>query len=315
MEHRQLGTSGPEVSAMGLGTNNFGRKLDETGARRVLNAALDAGITFIDTADVYGMGASETLLGRLLGPKRNDVLIATKFGFPMGDDPGHRGASRRWIVQAVEDSLRRLATDHIDLYQLHGPDAATPIEETLRALDDLVSGGKVRWIGHSNFHGWQVADAQWTARVNGLHRPVSEQGHYNLLRREVEADVLPACRAFGLGFIPYYPLASGFLTGKYGREARPADGRLTGTPREGELLTASNFDLLDRLGQFAADAGHSLLELSIGFLLSNDAVSTVIASAGNADQVRGNVSAAGWRLSADERAALHAVLRGGPGSH
>ncbi len=299
------------MSSLGLGTNNFGRRLDETRARRVLEAALDAGITFIDTADIYGMGASETLLGRLLGPRRNDVLIATKFGFPMGDDPGHRGASRRWIMQAVEGSLRRLATDHIDLYQLHGPDSATLIEQTLRALDDLVSAGKVRWIGHSNFHGWQIADAHWTARVNGLHQPVSEQGHYNLLRRDVEVEVLPACRAFGLGFIPYYPLASGFLTGKYGRDARPTDGRLTGTPREVELMTDSNFDRLDRLGRFAADAGHSLLELSFGFLLSHDAVSTVIASASSAEQVRENVAASGWRLSADERAALDAVLRGG----
>ena len=309
MELRTLGRGGPSVSAIGLGTNNFGRKLDESAVRGVVDAALDAGITFIDTADIYGGdGQSEVLLGRALGTRRRDVVLASKFGMRMGDDQDRRGASRAWVMRAVEDSLRRLGTDHIDLYQIHEPDPLVPIEETLRALDDLVRQGKVAFVGHSNFAGWQVADAHWTAVTHGLAVPVSEQSHYNLLERAVEQEVLAACRAYGLGFIPYFPLASGLLTGKYGPKSRPANGRIIGTPRESTLLTPRNFALLERLGRFAGDAGHSLLELAFGYLLSQPEVATVISGASSPEQVRQNVESGGWRLTADELAGARAIL-------
>ena len=224
MEYRRLGDSGLLVSGVGLGTNNFAGRLHDEAARAVLNEALELGVTFIDTADIYGrgseegLGASENQLGRLLAGRRQNVILATKFGHPMSESVYERGASRGWIVRAVEASLRRLRTDYIDLYQIHVPDPQTPIEETLRALDDLVRAGKVRWIGHSNFAAWQMADADWTARTHHLSRPISAQMHYNLLVRDIEAEVIPACRRFGLGVIPYFPLESGFLTGKY----RPA---------------------------------------------------------------------------------------------
>jgi aryl-alcohol dehydrogenase-like predicted oxidoreductase len=307
MEVRQLGANGPQVSALGLGTNNFGRKLNERAAGDVLDAALEAGITFVDTADVYGgNGESERILGRLLGPRREDVLIATKFGIPLDDDPGHRGASRRWITQAVEGSLERLRTDRIDLYQVHQPDPETPIEETLRALDDLVQQGKVRFIGTSNFESWRLADAVWTARHLGLSVPVSEQSELHLLARDAERELLPACRHFGVGFIPYHPLASGFLTGKYrDRQSAPAQrGRIMGTPRETELLTAENFELIERLEHFAEGFGKSLVELSLAYLLSQPEVGSVIASASDPEQVRQNVAASDWRLTPAEMVAL-----------
>jgi aryl-alcohol dehydrogenase-like predicted oxidoreductase len=214
MELRRLGRSGLLTSVVGLGTNNFGTRLDEPSARAVLDQALELGITFIDTADVYGRGASEALLGKLLGPRRHDVVLASKVGMAMGDSPLERGTSRAWILRAVEASLLRLRTDYIDLYQLHAPDPDTPILESLEALDDLVRAGKVRYVGYSNFAAWQMADADWTARTWHLTRLISAQEHYNLLVREVERELVPMCRAFGLGLIPYFPLESGFLTGK-----------------------------------------------------------------------------------------------------
>src|SRR4051794_18869004 len=198
MEYRRLGRSGLLVSAVGLGTNNIGSLLDEGQSRAVVDAAIEAGVTFIDTADAYGKGASETTLGAILGDRRSDVLLATKFGAAFGDRPWERGTSRSWIVTAAEASLRRLRTDWIDLYQVHFPDPETPIEETLRALDDLVTSGKVRYVGTSNFAAWQIVDADWTARTNDLVRPISVQHHFNLIRREIEADVLHVARAFGL---------------------------------------------------------------------------------------------------------------------
>ena len=236
MEYRRLGRSGLLVSAVGLGTNNFGTRLDEAGTRRVLDQALELGITFVDTADSYGRGASEALIGKLLGARRKDVVLATKFSSPMGDSPYQRGTSRRWLIEALDASLRRLATDAIDLYQIHFPDPETPIEETLRALDDVVAAGKVRYVGYSNFAAWQIVEGQWTARSEHLVRPISTQNHYNLLRREVEAEVLPAARAHGLGVIPYYPLESGFLTGKYRPGKTPQGARLEGSARAGEVL-------------------------------------------------------------------------------
>ncbi|MGD0862901.1 MAG: aldo/keto reductase [Candidatus Limnocylindrales bacterium] len=305
MEFRRLGDSGLLVSAVGLGTNNFAGRLHDEAARAVLNQALELGVTFIDTADIYGrgseegLGASESQLGRLLAGRRHNVILATKFGYPMGESVYQRGASRGWVLRAAEASLRRLRTDYIDLYQVHGPDPETPIEETLRALDDLVGAGKVRWIGHSNFAAWQIADADWTARTNHLARPISAQMHYNLLVRDIQAEVIPACRAFGLGVIPYFPLESGFLSGKY-RSNGEGKGRLAESPRASEILTAANFERIDRLERFALEREHKLLDLAFGWLLTQAVVGSVIASASTPDQVRANVAAAEWRLSAAE---------------
>ncbi len=308
MEYRRLGQSGLLVSELGLGANNFGTRLDEARTRAVLDQALELGVTFIDTADVYGKGASETLLGRLLGPRRAQVVLATKVGMPMDDSPFERGASRRWIMQEVEASLRRLNTDYIDLYQLHEPDPGTPILETLQALEDLVRAGKVRYAGYSNFAGWQMIDADWTARTWHLVRPISAQDHYNLLARDIERELLPACRALGLGLIPYYPLESGFLTGKYRAGVIPPGARLGESRRADRVLTAENFVRLERLEGFARERGHSLLELAFGWLLSHSEVATVIASASSAEQVRQNVQAAAtWRLDPSEMETVGAL--------
>jgi len=305
MELRRLGDSGLLISAVGLGTNNFAGRLHDEAARLVLNEAFDLGVTFIDTADVYGRGSeegtggSESQLGRLLAGRRNRFVLATKVGMPMTESPLERGASRRWIVAEMENSLRRLRTDYIDLYQVHAPDAQTPIEETLRALDDLVSSGKVRYVGHSNFAAWQLADADWTARTEHLARPISAQMHYNLLNRGIQSEVIPACQAHGLGVIPYFPLESGFLTGKYkaGGEGR---GRLAESARAGEIMSPANFERIGALERFAVERGHTLLDLAFGWLLSQPVVGSVIASASTPEQVRANVAAAEWRLSAAE---------------
>ena len=234
MKYRRLGNSGLQVSLAGLGTNNFGGRLDYEGTASVVDAAIDAGINFFDTADIYGGGLSEEYLGRALGGRREDVLIATKFAMPMGEGPFTRGGSRHYIERAVAASLRRLGTDYIDVYQMHQSDADTPIEETLEALTDLVHRGVVRYIGHSNFSGWQIADADWTARSKGLARFVSAQNEWSLLERKVEPEIMPACREFGLGQLPFFPLASGFLTGKYRRGEKPAGGHAAGGLAEGD---------------------------------------------------------------------------------
>ncbi len=309
MESRRLGSSGPLVPAVGLGTNNFGGRLDDAAAGSVLGKALELGVTFIDTADIYGRssgagaGASESQLGRLLGTRRKEVILATKFGSPMSDSPGESGASRRWIERAAEASLRRLQTDWIDLYQLHVPDPATPIEETLRALEDLVKAGKVRYVGHSNYAAWQTVDADWTARARDLARPVSAQMHYSLLTRDIQAEVIPACEAFGVGIIPYFPLESGFLTGKYRPGGRGA-GRLVESQRAAEIMTPPNYDRIGRMEAFAAERGRHLLDLAFGWLLSQPIVGPVIASASTAEQVATNVVAAEWRLTEDEMDAV-----------
>ena len=301
MEYRSLGTSGLQVSEVGLGTNNFGNRIDEAGCWALVDEAMELGINFIDTADIYGQGQSETVLGKVLAGRREEVVIATKFGMQMGDESRtRRGASRRWIMRAVEDSLRRLDTDYIDLYQVHTPDSNTPIVETLQALDDLVQQGKVRYVGHSNFAAYQTVDADWTARTEHLARPISSQLYYNLLQREVEAEAMPACWEFGLGVIPYYPLESGFLTGKYGKLTTPPGSRLAEGPRHESVLTDANFERLRRLDGFATERDHTLLELALGWLLSHDEVSTVIAGASSPDQVRQNVEASSWRLDSDE---------------
>jgi aryl-alcohol dehydrogenase-like predicted oxidoreductase len=315
MGFRRLGTSGLIVSVVGLGTNNLGLKLDMQESRGVVHAALNAGITLFDTADAYG--ASEERLGELLKGVRDDVVIATKFGTDVrnrgldnGQDWGAR-ASRRYIRRAIESSLRRLKTDWIDLYQLHRPDGGTPIEETLSALDDLVHEGKVRYLGHSNFTGWQVADAEWTARDHGFQRFVSAQNEYSLLNRGIEADLVPALRHYGIGLLPFFPLANGILSGKYQRgEPVPPGSRLLVWGQECRL-TDETFDLVDRLSGFANERGITLLDVAIGGLAAQPTVASVIAGATTAEQVQANVRAARWSPSAEDLAKLDVITAEG----
>lgn len=300
MKVRRLGNSGLKVSIVGLGCNNFGMRLDQGQTQHVVDAAIDAGITLFDTADVYGGTQSEVFLGKALGKRRHEIILATKFGMPVGQDPKKRGGSRKWIMTAVEDSLRRLGTDYIDLYQHHQPDAETPIDETLRALDDLVTQGKVRYLGNSNYSGWQIADADWSAA--GQTRFVSAQNLYSLLERDVEGEVLPACEHFGLGFLPFFPLASGLLTGKYKRGVAPPEGtRLAAWGARGQAaMSDANFDRVEALEVWAGERGHTILELAFAWLLGHEVVSSVIAGATSAEQVRTNAATAGWRLTSDE---------------
>jgi len=308
MQFRRLGTSGLVVSVVGLGTNNLGMKLDDEQSREVVHAALDEGITLFDTSDSYG--ASEERLGRLLDGRRDDVVLATKFGSDVrprgnsnGEDWGARG-SRRYVRRAVEASLRRLRTDWIDLYQLHRPDPATPIEETLSALDDLVHEGKVRYVGSSNFAGWQVADAEWVARTRGFERFVSAQNEYNWLRRDIEDDLVPALEQYGIGLLPFFPLASGLLTGKYRRGQAPPNGsRIQAWGRE-SLLTDATFDVVEGLEAFAASRSVGLLDVAIGGLAAQPAVASVIAGATSAAQVVANVAAGNWQPSLQDLAEL-----------
>jgi aryl-alcohol dehydrogenase-like predicted oxidoreductase len=303
MELRRLGTSGLKVSAVGLGCNNFGMRIDQAQTQAVVDAALEAGITLFDTADIYGGSKSEVFLGEALKGKRNKAVIATKFANPMGEGAYLKGGSRRYIVSAVEASLKRLQTDHIDLYQMHVPDADTPIEETLRALDDLVRDGKVLYLGNSNFTGWQIADAEWISRTSKLDRFVSAQNLFSLLERGAAKEVLPACDHFGLGFLPFFPLASGLLTGKYKRgEAAPEGTRLAAWGARGQAaLSERNLDRVEKLEAWASDQGHTLLELAFAWLLAHPAVSSVIAGATSPEQVHANAAAASWTLSAQDR--------------
>jgi aryl-alcohol dehydrogenase-like predicted oxidoreductase len=307
MEYRQLGDSGLTVSVVGLGCNNFGGRIDADQTAAVVTAAVDAGITLFDTADVYGgqPGLSETLLGQALGKRRDDVVIATKFGGDMrgdnGPDWGVRG-SRRYIRKAVEASLRRLGTDWIDLYQLHVPDPVTPIEETLSALSELVAEGKVRYIGSSQFAGWQVVDADWTAKTAGLEHFISAQNRYSLLEREVEDDLIPACEHLGIGVLPFFPLASGLLTGKYKRDQGAPDGtRLANMP---DRLAAADFDKIEALETFAAERDLTLLDVAIGGLAAQPAVGSVIAGATRPEQIEENVAAGLWEPTPEDLAAL-----------
>ena len=310
MEQRNLGRSGLRVSAIGLGCNNFGGRIGLEASRAVVDAALDAGITLLDTADVYGeKGGSETVLGEVLGARRKDIVLATKFAMPMDDAERLKGASRRYIIAAVEASLRRLKTDWIDLYQQHRPDPLTPIEETLRTLEDLTRAGKIRYYGCSNLPAWQVVEAAWAARQGGLSGFVSCQDEVSLLVRHHEADLLPAMRAYGLGLLPYFPLASGLLTGKYKRNTpMPVDARLTKTQRLADkYLTDGNWAVAEKLGDFAAARGHTLLELAFSWLLARPPTASVIAGATKPDQVAANAKAGAWQLTADELAEVDAL--------
>jgi aryl-alcohol dehydrogenase-like predicted oxidoreductase len=312
VEYRNLGGSGLKISLAGLGCNNFGMRCDGEQTRAVVHRALDEGITFFDTADIYGnRGGSEELLGKALGKRRREVIVATKFGMPMGGGPYERGASRRYVMAAAEASLRRLDTDYLDVYQLHQPDPDTPQEETLAALDDLVRAGKVRYLGNSNFSGWQVADADWISRTRGLARYVSAQNQYNLLDRRIERDLVPACQKFGLGMLPYFPLASGFLTGKYRRGAEPPKGTRLAImqPMAKQVMTEQNFATLERLEECARGRGHTLVELAMSWLACQPVVSSVISGATRPEQVTENVKACEWKLTHEEIKEVDAITR------
>jgi aryl-alcohol dehydrogenase-like predicted oxidoreductase len=312
MEYRTMGRSGLHVSRAGVGCNTFGWWIEADQAKRVVDAALDNGITLFDTADMYDDGRSETFLGKALGQRRNDAVIVTKFGMKKGSDQRDipRG-SRAYIIESCEGSLKRLGTDHIDLYLHHQPDPMTPVEETLDAMNRLIAEGKIRYAGCSNYAGWQIADAHWLAQSGHLNGFVVAQNEWNLLERDIETDVVPACRHYGMGIMPFFPLSMGLLSGKYKRGEQPSgDNRLGGDDdRYRRLLSHESFDRIDKLAAFAAEHGHSLLELAIGWLASQDVVSTVICGATKPEQVQANAAAVtAWRLTADDMAAVDGLL-------
>jgi aryl-alcohol dehydrogenase-like predicted oxidoreductase len=313
MEYRNLGQSGLQVSSVGLGCNNFGMLMNQQQTNAVVAAALDEGITLFDTADIYGgKGKSETQLGKALGKRRDQAIIATKFGNPMGDGPYETGASRRHIMNSVEASLKRLNTDYIDLYQIHKPDPATPIEETLRAMDDLVREGKVRYIGCSNFNGWELVEAQWVSETSGASCFISAQNRYSLLNRDIEHDLIPAAEKYGVGILPFFPLESGLLTGKYKVDQAPKKGtRWHAWKDRGPMADAfwsqDRFEQVDALQALCDQYEHTLLELAFGWLLDNPCVSSVIAGATKPAQIRGNVKAAKFSPAADELVAIDEI--------
>jgi aryl-alcohol dehydrogenase-like predicted oxidoreductase len=309
VEYRQLGASGLQVSIVGLGANTFGRTVpDPSDAAAILHRALDLGITFVDTADSYNNGVSEEFIGRALGARRRDVVIATKVGHPMGEGPLWRGASRRFIMGAAHASLRRLQIDAIDLYQIHDADPLTPVDETLRALDDLVRNGDVHYVGASNFSAAQLVEAACTAHAEHLIPLISTQVHHNLLNRGVERDVAPTAGRLGIGLIPYFPLAGGFLTGKYQPDSPiPADSRLAASAPRHHTLSDANFNRLRQLQAFAEDRGHTVAELAMAWLLAQPYVSTVIAGARTIDQLEENTGAYQWRLTSEDLAAIDAI--------
>ena len=311
MEYRKMGRSGLEVSAIGLGTNNFGRSMDAREAEAVVRKCADLGINMIDTANRYGGSLSEEYIGKAIKGIRDKVLLATKVSAPMEEEgPNQSGTSRKHIMDQVDKSLARLNTDYIDLYQIHGPHPETPIDETLRTLDDLVRQGKVRYIGSSNFPAWQIAQAMEVSSAMRLEHFISEQPQYNMLDRRPEAEVFPCCRAYGVGVLPYQPLANGFLTGKYRRGETPPEGtRLADrTERADPLLNDANFDALDALKAFAEERGHTVLELAFAWLLANPVIGSVIAGATRPEQVEANAKCADWHLSPEEMQGVDDIL-------
>jgi aryl-alcohol dehydrogenase-like predicted oxidoreductase len=311
MDIRNVGRSGLRVSLVGLGCNNFGGRTGINEAKDVIHAALDAGITLFDTADIYGnRGDSEMALGQWLGPRRKDIVLASKFGMAMDDASEKIGGSRRYIMQAVEDSLRRLKTDWLDLYQLHRPDPRTPIDETLRALDDLIREGKVRYIGCSNLPAWQVVDAAATAQMHGLNHFICAQDEYSLLFRQPEAELIPALKAKGMGLLPFYPLAGGMLTGKYTRNAAaPAGTRFADPKLAARYLHDANWPKVEKLQAFAQARGKTLLELSLSWLAAQSVVPSIIAGATKPEQITQNISAASWKLTAEDLAEIDQITR------
>ncbi len=313
MTYRPLGASGLMVSVVGLGCNAFGTRIDADQTQAVVDAALDAGITLFDTADTYGRGASEELLGRALGSRRDDIVLATKFGMDMGGangpDWGAR-ASRRYMRKAVEASLRRLGTDHIDLYQLHQPDLVTPLEETLEAMSELVAEGKVRYLGCSNFAAWEVLDAHWTASAAGLQGFVSAQNEYSLYNRAAEEELVPALHRTGMSLLPYFPLAYGLLTGKYRRGEAPPSGSRLSADAQAHRLANADWDRVEALEAFAAERGVGILDVAIGGLAAQPAVGSVIAGATGPEQVASNVRSGLWQPTAEDLAALGEINSG-----
>lgn len=306
MEYRRLGGTGLMVSELCLGTMTFGRELDESGSREIIGRFLEAGGNFIDTADVYEAGVSEEITGRAIKGLREDVVLATKVRFPVGDGPNDVGLSRKHIMKGCDDSLRRLGTDYIDLYQAHMWDAATPLEETLSALTDLVRGGKVRYIGVSNFAGWQLTKALYVSELKGFEKFVSLQPQYSLVERNIEREVLPACREEGVGVIPWGPLGGGFLSGKYRRDEKPPEGsRIAGVPDEFEEAwhkrnIERNWRTLDAIGEISEETGKSYPQIALNWLLRQEGVTAPIIGARRLEQLEDNLGAAGWELTAEQ---------------
>ena len=311
MEYRNLGRAGVKVSVIGMGTNQFGGKVDQDGVNNIISAAVDLGINFIDTADVYQSGRSETALGNALKGKWDHFVVATKVYFPTGERVNDRGASRYHIQNGVEESLRRLQTDHIDLYQMHRWDQSTPIDETMRALDDLVRSGKVRYIGASAYAAWQLAQANMLAELQGWEKFVTVQSHYHLLERDVEPEVIPYCQAAQVGFIPYFPLAGGFLTGKYKRgEAAPAGSRGEQSSYVQGYMTPANYDIVEQLSNWAEAREHTMAELAHAWLLAQPQVCSVISGLTSLRHLELNAAAGDWLLTAAEVAEINDILAG-----
>ena len=307
MQFRQLGKSGLQVSAVGLGANNFGGRLDAKRTASVVHAALGAGVNLIDTSNSYGGGLSEQYIGGALKGRREQAVVATKVSSRVADGPNNSGNSRKHIIDQVEISLRKLGTDYIDLYQIHWWDPNTPLEETLRALDDLTRAGKIRYAGCSNFDAWQVCEADWIAKSLAVSPLVSVQPRYSMLYRRPEAELIPVCDRYDIGILPYYPLENGFLTGKYRRDTPPPEGtRLAANDRG--VFTEANFDILERLEEFCAEREGTILELAFAWLLASPSVSSVIAGATRTEQVEANAASAGWALTAEDLATVNAIL-------
>ena len=312
MQYRHLGKSGLLLSAIGLGTNQFGGKVDVKQAAEIIHTAVDLGINFIDTADVYREGRSENFIGQAIQGMREKVLVATKVRHPVGaKGPNDQGASRHHIVAGLEASLTRLGIETIDLYQIHSWDEGTPIEETMRALEDLLRAGKVRYIGASNFSAWQLAQANAVAEMHYWTSFVSIQPHYHMLHREIEKELVPACKYFNIGILPYFPLAGGFLTGKYRRgQGAPKGSRGEESPYVQKYMADENYSILEKLEEFAKQRSHELNELAIAWLLAQPQVTSVIAGATATEQVQANVKSGEWALSAEELAELKRILEG-----
>jgi aryl-alcohol dehydrogenase-like predicted oxidoreductase len=309
VEYRRVGRSGLSVSALGLGCVDFGDRLDPTTSAQLVDVSLDLGVSLFDTSDNYNAGRSEEILGRALGKRRREVVICTKFTGSLGQYRAN--GSRSFVIRSCEESLQRLGTDYIDLYTLHHPDPDTPIEETLGALDDLVRQGKVRYLASSNLPGWQTADAEHTARTRRVQRFVAAQMEWSLLRRDVEDEAIPACRHYGLGILPFYPIASGLLTGKYRRgEAYPEGSRFARNAYYASIATESNFEKVERLTAFAAERGHSILELAMSWLAGQRGVSSILIGASRPEQIEKNLSAMSWELGPEDHAAIDQLLEG-----